>query len=104
MPRPEGMKSYDYLAQELEVVGLTAMAQMAREKYYHDFFSPLATPELQLLNDLMAEIKKAHTGTNVERYNQLVRLRERHIDGEFDSTAEESEEWAKSGDGSSDHG
>ena len=39
----------DYLAQELRAAGLNAMADKAATGYYHDFLSPLALPETQLL-------------------------------------------------------
>lgn len=72
----------DILADELEKAGLRQMAASARTGYYHDFLSPLDTPCLQLAADL------ADVGTPA-----AMALRERHLDGEFDASAEESEEW-----------
>ncbi len=42
----------DILADELEKAGLPEMAKNARTGWYHDFMSPLATPCLQLADDL----------------------------------------------------
>jgi len=50
--------------------------------------SPLDTPCLQLAADL------ALAGTPA-----AMALRVRHLNGEFDATAEESEDWANSADG-----
>jgi hypothetical protein len=82
------MHSKDKLAGELNKVGLHEMAAKATTGYYHDFLSPLATPCLQLAADLAA------VGTPA-----ALALRERHLNGEFDATKEESDEWAASPEG-----
>jgi hypothetical protein len=46
------MHTKDILADELMKVGLQDMSLKAREGYYHDFLSPLALPEMQLVDDL----------------------------------------------------
>lgn len=79
------MHTKDFLAQELEKAGLSEMAAKARDGYYHDFLSPLAMPCQQLAADLL------EVGTVA-----ALSLRMRHINGEFDASTEESEEWAKS--------
>lgn len=61
------------------------MSVMAGRGYYSDFNSPLDTPCIQLVADL--------------REQGLHELAQRAIDGEFDATKEESDEWAKSEDG-----
>ena len=78
----------DTLAGELRKIGLNAMAEKAASGWYHDFLSPLPFPELQLASDL------EHIGTPEARA-----LLMRHLDGEFDATVEEGEEWAASEDG-----
>ena len=83
------MHTKDFLAGELEKCGLVEMAAKARTGYYHDFLSPLDTPEIQLLIDL----RQANRGPAVER------LIERHLNGEFDASHEESEAWANSPEG-----
>lgn len=82
------MHTKDFLAQELRKAGLTDMADRAATGYYHDFLSPLDVPSIELANDL----EKAATPP-------ALKLRERHLDGEFDATIEESEDWANSPEG-----
>jgi len=82
------MHTKDKLAEELDKIGLKHMAAKAREGYYHDFLSPLDTPEIQLANDLF-EAKSP----------EAMALRKRVINGEFDASKEESDEWARSPEG-----
>lgn len=82
------MHTKDFLADELEKANLPEMAAKARTGWYHDFLSPLDTPCLQLSEDLRI------AGTP-----EALALRERHHNGEFDASLEESEEWAKGPDG-----
>ncbi len=76
------MHTKDILAAELHKAGLGDMAMRAGQGYYHDFLSPLATPCMQLAADLRA------AGTPA-----ALALLERHMNGEFDASAEESENW-----------
>lgn len=76
------MHTKDVLAAELHKAGLHDMAMRAGQGYYHDFMSPLATPCLQLAADLAA------VGTPA-----ALALRERHLNGEFDASKEEGDEW-----------
>lgn len=82
------MHTKDILAEELRKAGLPEMAAMAEKGFYHDFLSPLDTPCLQLAYDLAA------AGTPA-----ALALRERHLNGEFDATLAESEEWARGPEG-----
>jgi len=82
------MHSKDVLAAELRKAGLPEMADRAASGWYHDFLSPLDTPTLALLADL------ATAGTTPAKA-----LRQRVIDGEFDATQQESDEWADSPEG-----
>lgn len=82
------MHTKDKLAEALDEIGLTEMAGRAREGYYHDFLSPLDFPELQLMSELM----DARTPAALD-------LRQRVMNGEFDASREESEEWAASEEG-----
>lgn len=85
------MHTKDFLAQELRKAGLTEMATKAETGYYHDYLSSLDFPSVQLDNELTAAVRAG----NIEAVN----LRSRHHNGEFDASAEESEEWAASPDG-----
>lgn len=82
------MHSKDKLADELMKAGLVDMAAKAREGYYHDFLSPLDSPCLQLAADLAA----IETAAAADLYT-------RHLNGEFDATVEEGDEWAASPEG-----
>ena len=78
----------DLLADALRQAGLEQMAVKAATGYYHDYISPLAAPCLQLAADL------AEAGTPA-----ALALRARHLNGEFDATAEEGDDWMASSDG-----
>lgn len=82
------MHTKDILARELRKADLPEMAVKAEAGWYHDFLSPLATPCLQLAADLQ------EAGTPA-----ALALRARHLEGEFDATIEESDEWAESAEG-----
>jgi len=73
------MSTSDRLAEVLAAEGLHEMAAKARTGYYDDFKSELATPIVQLVRDLQATGK--------------AELANRVMNGEFDSTKEEAEEW-----------
>ena len=74
------------LAKALEEAGAPAiMIERARQGYYDDYKSPLPFPEMQLHQD-------AHLA-GLEGIKAAVEA------GEFDSTKEESDEWARSPEG-----
>jgi hypothetical protein len=85
------MHTKDKLADALQGVGLTRMADRAREGYYHDFLSPLDLPEITLVNDLNIEALQDQSNREA-----ICALRDRVIAGDYDASNEESEEWAKS--------
>lgn len=78
------MHTKDILAAELNKAGLGSMALLAAQGYYHDFLSPLATPCIQLAEDLV----KAGTP-------EAMALHARHLNGDFDASKEESDLWWK---------
>ncbi len=82
------MHTKDILASELARAGLFNMSTLAAQGYYHDFLSPIAAPCIQLAADL------AHVGTPA-----ALAIRARHLNGEFDASKEESDEWAASAEG-----
>lgn len=78
--------SSEALAQALEEAGAPSyMVTLARENHYHDFKSPLATPEMQLLADA--------------REHGLTTIAEGVLTGKWDATKAESDAWAASPDG-----
>jgi hypothetical protein len=92
----------DFLAQELRAAGLNKMADKAATGWYHDFISPLALPETQLLIDLQEQLE-LRMAAQVQDLNVDVaavqKLIDRHMEGEFDASREESDAWAASEDG-----
>jgi hypothetical protein len=88
------MHTKDMLADELMRLGLMEMSLQARAGYYHDYLSPLALPELQLMQDL------ADAADNrPDRHLEILALRKRCANGDFEATSEESDDWAASPDG-----
>ena len=90
----------DKLAAALRDVGLAKMADKAATGYYHDYLSPLDLPEIQLMHDLaLAASDAAGKADGATRFREIVALRDRAMNGDFDASAEESDEWAKSPEG-----
>lgn len=86
----------DKLAEELRKAGLCEMAERAAGGYYHDYLSPLDMPEMALVCDLE---KAANKSPKPWRYQQIMALRRRAINGDFDASMEESDDWARSAEG-----
>jgi hypothetical protein len=84
MTQPSSQK----LADELRKHGFTSLANRALRDEFHDFHSPHVMPE----HLLVAELRRF-------RLPAADRLARRVIDGEFDATKAESDEWAKSPEG-----
>lgn len=88
------MHSKDKLAEALRKVGLDEMAKWAAEGWYHDYLSPLDTPAIALADDLAVAASK-----HPERKDEILAVRRQHLNGDFDATKEESDDWAKSDEG-----
>jgi hypothetical protein len=104
----------DFLAQELRAARLNEMADKAATGWYHDYLSPLAMPETQLLIDLQEELKRRIAASGGDSTKSMAALMcraeaggdtkvvavliNRHMNGEFDASKEESDEWAASED------
>jgi hypothetical protein len=82
------MHTKDKLAVALIEADLVEMAHKAATGWYHDFLSPLDLPTTQLIDDL------AQAGTP-----KAMALRERVMEGDYDASPEEADEWARSPDG-----
>ncbi|UQD96121.1 hypothetical protein [Bradyrhizobium japonicum] len=87
------MHTKDMLAEALRGVGLADMAERAASGHYHDYLSPLDLPEMTLLQDLA---DAARTSPNRD---PIMALRRRVMAGDYDASAEESDEWAASPEG-----
>jgi hypothetical protein len=85
----------DKLARALRAIDLEAMAVKAEEGYYHDYLSPLAMPSVQLVNDLL----EAASDPEQPRVAEILVLRDRVINGDFDASEKESDDRAKSAEG-----
>jgi hypothetical protein len=73
------------------------MIEKARAGYFHDYESPLTFPELALVAELRNMALLPTTGPQSKR--QLLELARAVINGEYDATPAESEEWARSPEG-----
>jgi hypothetical protein len=73
------------------------MVQRAVDGYYHDFLSPLDFPEIQLVQDLRTVAANRSLPRSVRQ--EIGRMAQRVIDGEFDASPEESAAWAESPEG-----
>jgi hypothetical protein len=89
------MHSTEKLAAALRDAGLNAMALKAKNGWYHDFLSPLDMPSVQLAHDL----KTYAEAQSWPRRNEAQAVLERHMNGDFDATKEESEAWARTTEG-----
>jgi hypothetical protein len=87
------------LARALEAIPAIPreMVRNARDGMYDDFKSPLTFPEITLV----AELRKVAGNTSLPRSarQEISKMAQRVIDGEFDATPEESAAWAASPDG-----
>lgn len=82
----EQIPTTEKLAKAMEEAGCPAgMISKARQGYYDDYKSTIATPCMQLVADLSSAGKES--------------LRQRAMNGEFDAQIWESDEWAHSASG-----
>jgi hypothetical protein len=75
-----------------------AMIRRAEAGYYHDYLSPLAMPEMALVNEL-GSLANHPSRARGPAGLALMGLRQRVIDGEFDASKAESDAWAASPEG-----
>jgi hypothetical protein len=98
-PIDDGRHSTVRLSEALAAIPGVPKAMLTRviDGYYHDYLSPLAMPELQLMADLRELASAPATPRNSRPL--LRQLAGRVIDGEFDATRAESDAWARSPEG-----
>jgi len=89
-------KSDSILVQAFLEAGLPTMAKLAGTGYYNDYFSPLEMPSTQLMADLHELFARVMSPNQKGRIQSMIA---RHLNGEFDATREESDEWAASSEG-----
>jgi len=84
------------LAQVLHALALFDLEKLARADMFHDFLSPFDLPELEL----EARLRAARDACpDKDRAARIEEVRQRHMQGEFDASKEESDAWAASEDG-----
>lgn len=89
-------KTSENLAVVLESVGLTSLARKARADQYHDYLSDDAMCSIALERDL----REARDRARDPILKRLIEdVRQRHLNGEFDASKEEGDEWAASEEG-----
>lgn len=82
------MHTKDKLAQALRDIGQPEMADKAAAGYWHDFLSPLTFPQVDLVGRLAAL-----------RTPGATKLAAAVMNGEFDASKEEADEWAATPEG-----
>lgn len=91
-------KTSEKLARALEDIGLETLAIRARRDEFHDFLTPHDLPQMELLNELDRALRlKAHGDPVLT--NLIRKVRQEVINGDYDASLEESEEWARSKEG-----
>lgn len=89
-------KTSENLATVLEGVGLHRLALKARADQYHDYLSddPLCAMTLE------RELREARDSCPDPIIARLIEaIRQQHLNGDFDASKEESDDWAKSPEG-----
>lgn len=90
-------KTSQFLADALRSAGFEDLAKRAEADEFHDFLSSDALCSITLDNELLKIICDQRVPPG-QRFAATM-LRERHHDGEFDASVEESDEWAESVEG-----
>lgn len=86
--RESTAKLVEALEKEVQTRKMVEILEKAKQDYYHDYVGEAELPQIELVNDLKA--------ASASR-----RIIKRVVDGDFDGTKEESEEWANSPEGRS---
>ena len=86
-----------HLADVLRAAGFEDLASRAEADEFHDFLSDHAFPELRLADEL-ADLMNRDSTPQAQRI-AAHHIRMRLIDGEFDASLKESDEWAASPEG-----
>jgi hypothetical protein len=89
-------KTSERLAQVIHALGLFDLEKKARANEYHDFLSedPLCSMTLE------QDLRRARDATqDRELASRIEAVRQRHLNGEFDASLKESDDWANSKEG-----
>jgi hypothetical protein len=102
MPRRDGERTNEYLGRTLDDLGLHNMAERARLYHFDDYFCPDEVDDGANINHLVEELRMQRNAQRTLNPDNAIRINATMLlamEGEFDGTKEESEEWAKSADG-----
>lgn len=86
------MKTKEKLAQAIHVLGLFELEARARQGEFSDFEGPHALPKFILISQLRQEIAREK---DRQKGSMILALAARIINGEFDDSEEEAEQWVK---------
>lgn len=89
-------KTSEMLAVACEELGLLQIAHRARKDEFHDYLSPHEMPETYLVH-LLYESARIQADPILQ--DLILKLRARVMNGDFDASLEESDEWAASPEG-----
>lgn len=87
-------KTSQHLADTLRTAGFEDLAKRAEADEFHDFLSDHTFPEMELDKELHKLTQDESLPVDSRAAAQSIRAR--HHQGEFDSSVEESDEWAES--------
>jgi hypothetical protein len=90
-------KTSQHLADTLRAAGFEDLAKRAEADEFHDFLSGHILPETELDLELVKLMNMLPV--DIERRDRASAIRQRHHNGEFDASDEESDDWAQSEDG-----
>jgi hypothetical protein len=90
-------KTSQRLADALRAAGFDGFAKRAEADEFHDFLANAPLPQMVLADELASIVRNV----NLEERVRLAahHIRDRLINGEFDASEEEGDEWAASEDG-----
>jgi len=89
-------ESSQKLADALRAAGLEKLAQRAELDEFHDYLSPHDLPAIALGVELAAIINGK---LSLDIKTAAKKIRQRHLNGDFDATDAESDAWAASPEG-----
>jgi hypothetical protein len=91
--RQHGERTATYLARVLDAADEGEMASAARLYHYDDYFCPDDIDDGMNIHRLISDLRRRPYNPRTEAIIQAA------MDGEFDATRQESDEWAASPDG-----
>lgn len=96
-----GASTSEYLARVLNACGLQELAGRAAAKHFDDYFCPPEVDDGMNMHRLIGELDRAVKAVSSDSslVARIGRIRAAVLDGEFDGTKAESDQWARSPEG-----